>query len=338
MEDYLITIVIPMYNVESSIERLIISISEAFKDQESLVEVLAIDDGSTDKTVEIFKNLHEKSQLLALKLIQNSHGGVSKARNTGIKYSKGRYITFVDSDDELALVDVVDLKEKLAQNAEVIIFDTDRNETIDLNKDGNRAKVLAEISMLGRHVVSTGIQDKIYLRSFLIENKISFNDRLRVGEDTLFVFDAVSLANKVVETKGKFYVVHESSSVHLFNEYNLTNELFFRKYMLEILSRFETDPTIEKIKIRFGITGIIFLIECYFAPLVRTGRLTYTEAKVKLEDIVREGQYEGFDSNIFDKALSKRGKIFRRLINKGMFKTVIFLLNTEDRIKGINRI
>ena len=338
MEDYLITIVIPMYNVESSIERLIISISEAFKDQESLVEVLAIDDGSTDKTVEIFKNLHEKSQLLALKLIQNSHGGVSKARNTGIKYSKGRYITFVDSDDELALVDVVDLKEKLAQNAEVIIFDTDRNETIDLNKDGNRVKVLAEFSMLGRHVISAGIQNKIYLRSFLIENNIFFSDELRVGEDTLFIFNAISVADKIVKTNSNFYVVHESSSVHLFNEYNLTNELFFRKYMLEILSRFETDLTIEKIKIRFGITGIIFLIECYFAPLVRTGRLTYTEAKVKLEDIVREGQYEGFDSNIFDKALSKRGKIFRRLINKGMFKTVIFLLNTEDRIKGINRI
>ena len=338
MEDYLITIVIPMYNVESSIERLIISISEAFKDQESLVEVLAIDDGSTDKTVEIFKNLHGKSQLLALKLIQNSHGGVSKARNTGIKYSKGRYITFVDSDDELALVDVVDLKEKLAQNAEVIIFDTDRNETIDLNEDNNRAKVLAEIAMLGKHVISAGIQNKIYLRSFLIENNIFFSDKLRVGEDTLFIFNAISVADKIVKTNSNFYVVHESSSVHLFNEYNLTNELFFRKYILEILSRFETDPTIEKIKIRFGITGIIFLIECYFAPLVRTGRLTYTEAKVKLEDIVREGQYEGFDSNIFDKALSKRGKIFRRLINKGMFKTVIFLLNTEDRIKGINRI
>ena len=338
MEDYLITIVIPMYNVESSIERLIISISEAFKNQESLVEVLAIDDGSTDKTVKIFEELQKKNQALALKLIQNSHGGVSKARNTGIKYSTGQYVTFVDSDDELALVDIVDLKEKLAQKAEIIIFDTDRNETIDLNKDGNRAKVLAEISMLGRHVVSTGIQDKIYLRSFLIENKISFNDRLRVGEDTLFIFNAISVADKIVKTNSNFYVVHESSSVHLFNEYNLTNELFFRKYMLEILSRFETDPTIEKIKIRFGITGIIFLIECYFAPLVRTGRLTYTEAKVKLEDIVREGQYEGFDSNIFDKALSKRGKIFRRLINKGMFKTVIFLLNTEDRIKGINRI
>lgn len=338
MEDYLITIVIPMYNVENSIERLIISISKAFKDQESLVEVLAIDDGSTDKTVEIFKNLHEKSQPLALKLIQNSHGGVSKARNTGIKYSKGRYITFVDSDDELALVDVVDLKEKLAQNAEVIIFNTDRNETIDLNKDGNRAKVLAEISMLGRYVISTGIQDKIYLRSFLIENNIFFSDELRVGEDTLFIFNAISVADKIVKTNSNFYVVHGSSSVHLFNEYNVTNELLFRKYLLEILSRLESNSIIEKIKIRFGITGIIFLIECYFAPLVRTRRLTYTEAKVKLEDIVREGQYEGFDSNIFDKALSKRGKIFRRLINKGMFKTVIFLLNTEDRIKGINRI
>ena len=338
MEDYLITIVIPMYNVESSIERLIISISEAFKDQESLVEVLAIDDGSTDKTVEIFKNLHEKSQPLSLKLIQNSHGGVSKARNTGIKYSKGRYITFVDSDDELALVDVVDLKEKLAQNAEVIIFDTDRNETIDLNKDGNRAKALAEISMLGRHVISAGIQNKIYLRSFLIKNNIFFSDKLRVGEDTLFIFNAISVADKIVKTNSKFYVVHDSSSVHLFNEYNVTNELLFRKYLLEILSRLKPNSIVEKIKIRFGITGIIFLIECYFAPLVRTGRLTYTEAKVKLEDIVREGQYEGFNSNVFDKALSKRGKIFRRLINKGMFKTVIFLLNTEDRIKGINRI
>lgn len=338
MEDYLITIVIPMYNVESSIERLITSISKVFKKQESLVEVLAIDDGSTDKTVETFGKLQEKNQALTLRLIKSAHGGVSKARNTGIKYSTGRYITFVDSDDELALVDVVDLKEKLAQNAEVIIFDTDRNETIDLNKDGNRAKVLAEISMLGRHVISAGIQNKIYLRSFLIENNIFFSDKLRVGEDTLFIFNAISVADKIVKTNSNFYVVHESSSVHLFNEYNLTNELFFRKYMLEILSRFETDPTIEKIKIRFGITGIIFLIECYFAPLVRTGRLTYTEAKVKLEDIVREGQYEGFDSNIFDKALSKRGKIFRRLINKGMFKTVIFLLNTEDRIKGINRI
>nr|WP_241689902.1 glycosyltransferase [Ligilactobacillus salivarius] len=267
-----------MYNVENSIERLIISISKAFKDQESVVEVLAIDDGSTDKTVKIFEKLQKRNQALALKLIRNSHGGVSKARNTGIKYSTGKYVTFVDSDDELALVDVVDFKEKLIQNAEIIIFGTDGNDVIDLNKDNNRAEVLAEIAMLGKHVISTGIQDKIYLRSFLIENKIAFNDKLRVGEDTLFVFDAVSLANKVVETNSKFYVVHDSSSVHLFNEYNVTNELLFRKYLLEILSRLESNSIIEKIKIRFGITGIIFLIECYFAPLVRTGRLTYTEA------------------------------------------------------------
>ena len=78
-----------MYNVENSIERLIISISKVFKNQESLVEVLAIDDGSTDKTVKIFEKLQKKNQALALKLIRNSHGGVSKARNTGIKYSTG---------------------------------------------------------------------------------------------------------------------------------------------------------------------------------------------------------------------------------------------------------
>ena len=69
-----------------------------------------------------------------------------------------------------------------------------------------------------------------------------------------------------------------------------------------------------------------------FCTFSENWTLDLYKAKVKLEDIVREGQYEGFDSNIFDKALSKRGKIFRRLINKGMFKTVIFLLNTEEII------
>lgn len=68
MEDYLITIVIPMYNVENSIERLIISISKAFKDQESVVEVLAIDDGSTDKTVKIFENLQKKESGISIKI------------------------------------------------------------------------------------------------------------------------------------------------------------------------------------------------------------------------------------------------------------------------------
>ena len=77
MEDYLITIVIPMYNVESSIERLITSISKVFKKQESLVEVLAIDDGSTDKTVETFGKLQEKNQALTLRLIKSAHGRVS---------------------------------------------------------------------------------------------------------------------------------------------------------------------------------------------------------------------------------------------------------------------
>lgn len=68
MEDYLITIVIPMYNVENSIERLIISISKAFKDQESVVEVLAIDDGSTDKTVKIFEKLQKKESGIGIKI------------------------------------------------------------------------------------------------------------------------------------------------------------------------------------------------------------------------------------------------------------------------------
>jgi glycosyltransferase involved in cell wall biosynthesis len=87
----LITVIIPTYNRKEKTLRAIFSVIEQGR---SDVEILVVDDGSVDDTAEF---LAEKQ--LPINLIQKENGGVSSARNTGIKNAKGKYIAFLDSDD-----------------------------------------------------------------------------------------------------------------------------------------------------------------------------------------------------------------------------------------------
>lgn len=90
----LVSVVIPVYNRQSTIKRAIDSV---LQQTYSNLELIIVDDGSTDDTVRIVKDCHDER----IKLIsQRERGGANKARNIGIANSKGEYIAFQDSDDE----------------------------------------------------------------------------------------------------------------------------------------------------------------------------------------------------------------------------------------------
>ncbi len=94
MMQRLVSVVIPVYNRENTINR---AIDSALSQTYSNVEVIVVDDGSTDKTVSIVKEYDD----CRIKLIcQKERGGANKARNVGIANSQGEYIAFQDSDDE----------------------------------------------------------------------------------------------------------------------------------------------------------------------------------------------------------------------------------------------
>ena len=96
MESNKISVIVPVFNVESYLEKCVKSIIEqTYKN----LEVILVDDGSTDKSGLLCDEL--KQQDYRIKVIHKTNGGLSDARNEGIRVSTGKYLSFVDSDDYL---------------------------------------------------------------------------------------------------------------------------------------------------------------------------------------------------------------------------------------------
>ena len=86
------SVVVPAYNVAATLQETLISISnQTFQN----IEIIVVDDGSTDTTPEILKNYIDPR----MRVIRQKNRGLAGARNTGIHYSKAKYIAFCDSDD-----------------------------------------------------------------------------------------------------------------------------------------------------------------------------------------------------------------------------------------------
>ena len=90
----LVSVIVPIYNVEAYLERCVISILNQTYEN---IEVILINDGSTDRSLDLAKRLEKKDKRIVL--VSQDNQGLSAARNSGIKIARGEYITFVDSDE-----------------------------------------------------------------------------------------------------------------------------------------------------------------------------------------------------------------------------------------------
>ena len=89
-----ISIIVPVYNVEKYLKKCVKSILNQTLDN---YEVILVDDGSTDSSGDICERLQSEDN--RIKVFHKKNGGLSDARNYGVRYSSGKYITFIDSDD-----------------------------------------------------------------------------------------------------------------------------------------------------------------------------------------------------------------------------------------------
>lgn len=131
-----VTVIIPVFNVE----KYIIKCLDSIINQKLIeIEIIVINDGSTDNSLQIIENFVKNNErVLILNQINN---GLSEARNTGIKYSKGEYIYFIDRDDYLDDNCLFDLyNEAVTKNLDIIFFDA--NSFLDEKGENNKLELI----------------------------------------------------------------------------------------------------------------------------------------------------------------------------------------------------
>ena len=91
-----VSVIFPMYNVAEYVKESVTSVlAQTFRD----FELIAVNDGATDDTEDIFKQATRDNTDISIKLIKKENGGLSGARNKGLGAAQGEYVVFVDSDD-----------------------------------------------------------------------------------------------------------------------------------------------------------------------------------------------------------------------------------------------
>lgn len=276
MNDNLLSVIVPVYNREVFLEQCLDSI---INQSYSNLDIIIVDDGSSDLSREIIKSYAEKDKRVTY--FFQSNKGVSAARNLGISKSKGQYITFVDSDDwidstmyevMMKKINTIDsdsaicsyVREYLEKKEyEILPFEKkDVLESEDIYRDVVLNLISSENEAASPLMGSTC--RCIFSKDIIIKNNILFNEKLSCCEDLLFCLTYFTLCKKVSVISEHFYHYrfNENSAIVKYD-----SELWDKHLMVheEINKKFNKDNTeiSKRISRRFILCSINSMINIF---------------------------------------------------------------------------
>ncbi len=233
-----VSAVVPVYNSAEYLPQCLESIiNQSLKD----IEIICVNDGSTDNSLDILKEYKNKDSRIVI--VDKPNGGVSSARNAGLKAAKGKYVEFIDSDDLINVETFKNLFEEAeACDADIVTFEKtwfNKNERPDINqkpeydiKDTEHYFHDESENPFERNLNCNVIHDKFYKKDFLINNNLFFDERVKLGEDSLFCWMSFIRTNTVVEDKNTYYYHRSAVETSLMG--TASDQKWFNNYMLMI--------------------------------------------------------------------------------------------------------
>ena len=217
MDNVKVSVIVPVYN---SSEYIGATLDSIINQDFSSFELIVIDDGSTDNSLEIIKEKLSKSTI-TYEVIHQENGGVSRARNVGIEKASGEYLVFVDSDDYITGNHLSEL-----YNGE-----TDFSLTQFIKKDGDKLSTPDHYSkrlMACDEFIEKELKMEIYFNfwqlmykaSIIKDNNIRFNPDVIYGEDTEFALKALIYGKEIaISNEVTYYYIQHSASAIKTSEY-----------------------------------------------------------------------------------------------------------------------
>ncbi|MFP5326218.1 MAG: glycosyltransferase family 2 protein [Acidimicrobiia bacterium] len=203
----LVTVVIPAFNAEGTLER---AVRSALEQTERDLEVIVVDDASSDDTFAIASRLRDADCRVRV-LRSDVNRGVAASRNRALDAARGEWVALLDADDTWGLERLERLLEA-ADGADVVSDDL----LVVQPPEGRVQSLLAWVNLdvRGRHVLSLaemvrydlGLLMPIIRRSFLERHELRYDATLRLAEDFYFYFDLLSAGAAWVQLRDGYYV------------------------------------------------------------------------------------------------------------------------------------
>ncbi len=322
MKKDIISVIVPIYNVEKYLNRCIDSIiNQTYKN----LEIILVDDGSPDNCPKICDEYAKKDD--RIKVIHKENGGLSDARNKGIKIASGEYIGFVDSDDYIdeKMYEYL-LKLIKDNNAEISVCGykkvySEEIEYISYGKDTVLDTTEGLKTLLYNNDVGNYVWNKLFLTSSFKENNIEF-PKGKIMEDILTTYKLYEKANRIAIGTDEFYnyVQRENSIV---GSKSSKSQIAFVDNILERYSHFENDSVLS---FDFFKDTFYFLMRAFIDMNPETIR--YIDDNLLFDKLINSGKERGFikrlslldrmrlmvikkDRNVYSKIMNFRRQIIK---------------------------
>ena len=313
----MVSIIVPVYNAQNSLERCLMSI---IRQRYPQWELILVDDGSQDESLAICKRYSNMDS--RIQVIHTDNCGVSSARNTGIENAQGEYIVFVDSDD---MIHPDFLSECLSNKEDLIVTNYKKPSKIDsLHYKEDHPELIFQ-----QRGVRT-VWGKVFVRKIIEEHHIRFDTNIRYGEDTIFVLQ-YCLHIKTIAYVFQHLYEYEKPPYYAFFKYKTTLDEYLN--ILSILQEltlrlraksYNVDVLYEK--------NVNAICGSYIVSLYCAGCYSYKERKYyvqKLRNAIKTGNHWG---------LIKKIRLLSVLMEThAPFFMKDFLLRMNFAIKSIKR-
>lgn len=268
-----VTVIIPSFNSAAFIRR---SVGSALSQNGVDVEIIVIDDEGSDNTRQILNEIQSEHGALKVRLIYRPRGGgQSTARNAGIENARGKYIAFLDSDDQFHNTDTLSKWVRFAESLNLDMACGQYFHVLESTGKTTPARKLTETETpvtvwdAPNLVNITSCWQILYRRSFLQSTDTKFSVNLKQREDRLFVVQAMLAATKIA-CSGLYVVDHFDVPGSSFKQIDRQQLLQFIQHLKELNQSFSALSSAGNCPERFrGANCALYFIQLfrYWAPL-----------------------------------------------------------------------